>query len=88
MNDLFDAGAPERLRAFCVDELNRIAAHSFGKAETVLNSINHRLERMPEWKQYRFKLKNFKIDREIYDKALYLRKDEKEKMIKMIFIYI
>ena len=29
---LMDPGATERLRAFCVDELKRIAAHSFGKA--------------------------------------------------------
>ena len=53
--DIFDAGATERLRAFCVDELNRIAAHSFGKAETILKSINHRLDRMPDflpWKDH------------------------------------
>ena len=62
----------------CVDELNRIAAHSFGKAETILNSVNHRLDRMPEWKQYTFKIKNFKLDRDIYDKALYLREDDKK----------
>ena len=27
---LFDVGVSHRLRALCVDELNRIAAHSFG----------------------------------------------------------
>ena len=59
LENFFDVGATERLRAFCVDELNRIAAHSFGKAETILQSVNHRLDRMPEWKQYTFKLKNF-----------------------------
>lgn len=72
---LFDAGATERLRAFCVDELNRIAAHSFGKAETILSSVNHRLDRMPEWKRYTFKLKNFRIDHDIFSKALYLKED-------------
>ena len=77
-------GDPERLRAFCVDELNRIAAHSFGKAETILNSVNHRLDRMPGWKQYTFKIKNFKLDREIYDKALYLREDDK----KNLYLYL
>lgn len=33
IKNIFEVGDPERLRAFCVDELNRIAAHSFGKAE-------------------------------------------------------
>lgn len=80
IENLFDIGDPERLRAFCVDELNRIAAHSFGKAETILNSINHRLDRMPEWMQYTFKIKNFKLDQKIYNKALYLREDDKENL--------
>lgn len=84
IENLFDVGAPERLRAFCVDELNRIAAHSFGKAETILGSINYRLGRMPEWKRYSFKLKNFKFDSEIYNKALFLREDDK----KDLYLYL
>ena len=84
LENFFDVGATERLRAFCVDELNRIAAHSFGKAETILQSVNHRLDRMPEWKQYTFKLKNFKIDRDIFDKALELKEDEE----KTLYLYL
>lgn len=80
IEDLFEPGDPERLRAFCVDELNRIAAHSFGKAEAVLSSINHRLDRMPEWKRYTFKLKHFKLDQDIYKKALFLREDENKEL--------
>ena len=77
IEELFDAGATERLRAFCVDELNKIAAHSFGKAEMILQSINARLERMPDWKRYMFKLANFGVDKEILDKALVQKTDEK-----------
>ena len=84
IENIFDVGATERLRAFCVDELNRIAAHSFGKAETILQSINHRLDRMPEWKQYTFKLKNFKLDRDIFDKALELKEDDE----KNLYLYL
>lgn len=80
IKNIFDVGDPERLRAFCVDELNRIAAHSFGSAETILASVNRRLDRMPEWKRYSFKLKNFKLDREIFEQALYLREDDKGKL--------
>ena len=84
IENLFDVGDPERLRAFCVDELNRIAAHSFGKAETILDSVNHRLDRMPEWKQYTFKLKHFKLDKDIYERSLYLREDED----KTLYLYL
>lgn len=84
IENIFDVGATERLRAFCVDELNRIAAHSFGKAETILQSVNHRLDRMPEWKQYTFKLKNFKLDRDIFDKALELKEDDE----KNLYLYL
>ncbi len=75
---LFDPGATERLRAFCVDELNRIAAHSFGKAEAVLQAVNARLDRLPKWKQYTFKMQNFNVDRDVLDKALVQRRDEED----------
>lgn len=84
LENLFDAGDPERLRALCVDELNRVAAHSFGRAETILDSVNHRLDRMPEWKRYTFRIKNFRLDRDIYDKALYLREDDE----KDLYLYL
>ena len=76
LEEIFDPGATERLRAFCVDELNRIAAHSFGKAETILQAINNRLSRMPEWKQYVYRLKNFEIEKDVFEKALFLRRDD------------
>lgn len=81
---MIDAGATERLRAFCVDELNKIAAHSFGKAEMILQSINARLDRMPEWKRYVFKLANFGIDRDILDEALVQKTDDE----KTLFLYL
>lgn len=84
IKNFLEPGDPERLRAFCVDELNHIAAHSFGKAETVLSSINHRLDRMPEWKRYTFKLKNFELDQDVYKKALVLREDGS----KELYIYL
>ena len=84
LDELFDAGATERLRAFCVDELNRIAAHSFGKAEMILNSINARLDRMPEWKRYLFKLANFNVDRDILDEALVQVKDDEN----VLYLYL
>ena len=70
--------SPERLRAFCVSELKAIAAHSFGSAITILKNINKRLSAMQEWKSHQYVLKNFtiKMDLNIYEEALYLRKKD------------
>lgn len=76
INELLDNGSTERLRAFCVDELNRIPAHSFGKAETILERINARLDRLPEWKRYAYKMQNFNVETEILDGALERKKDD------------
>lgn len=84
LEDILDAGSTERLRALCVDELNRIPAHSFGKAETILESINARLDRMPEWKRYAYSLKNFKVDKEILNGGLFLKEDGN----KNLYLYI
>lgn len=70
------ASSTERLRALCIDELNRIAAHSFGKAAEILKSINSRLDRMPEWKRYSYNIRNFNVDKNILEGGLHLRKDE------------
>ena len=86
LENLLDEGSPERLRAFCVDELTHIAAHSFGKAATILKSVNYRLDRMPEWKRYTYKLKNFEIDSDVLEQALYLRRDDDEN--KTLYLYL
>lgn len=73
LEDLYDAGSTERFRAFCLDELKRTAAHSFVNAESILNAVNARLDRMPEWKRYVFKMKNYSVERDILDGALVQR---------------
>lgn len=83
-----DKDSPERLRAFCVDELNRIASHSFGKAKTILESINRRLERMSEWMRTSYKERNFVVDRELLEGALHIEEDEqKVKYLYLIQVY-
>lgn len=87
LTPIFDSGATERLRALCVDELKRIPAHSYVKALFILNSINARLDRFPEWKRYVFKLKNFDIDQNILDEALvqHVFNDEKYLYLKDVY---
>lgn len=84
LENIFYPDDTERLRALCVDELNRIAAHSFGKATTILEQINRRLDRMPEWKRHVFVERNFEIDLKILKQALHLHKDDKGEL----FLYL
>lgn len=77
IDSVLDEASTERLRALCVDELNRIPAHSFGKAEEILKSINIRLARMPEWKQSVYTLRNFHVEQDILNGGLFMRKDGK-----------
>ncbi len=81
---MLEVDSAERFRAMCVDELNKIPAHSFGKAEKILEEINYRLERMPEWKKATYKLKNFEVDKDILREALAIRKDENDE----IYLYL
>lgn len=84
IDEMIDVGSTERLRALCVDELTRIPAHSFGRAETIVRAVNARLDRMPEWKRYVYSINNFKVEKDILDGGLFLRKDENDDL----YIYI
>ena len=84
IDEILDNGSTERFRAFCVDELNRIAAHSFGKAETILQVINARIDRLPEWKRYVYKMQNFNVEQDILDGALVQKKDEDD----VLYLYL
>jgi len=77
----------ERLRAFCVDELKKIAAHSFGKAEIILGNINQRIGRMKDWKQHVFKMKNFKVDLDVLSEAIYIREEGDQQYIYLKDVY-
>lgn len=84
IDELLDCGSTERMRAFCVDELNKIAAHSFGKAETILQIVNARVDRLPEWKRYVYRMKNFAIEQDIWDGALVQKKDDNN----VLYLYL
>ena len=84
LEELLDNASTERLRALCIDELNHIAAHSFGKADVILKTINRRLDRMPEWKRWSYSIRNFNVDKDILEGGLYLRHDEKDNL----YLYI
>lgn len=72
---ILEKDSAERLRALCVDELNKIASHSFANASTVLANINKRLSRMADWMKHEYKMKNFLVDWDVLSEALYIRED-------------
>ncbi|MBR1402755.1 MAG: ATP-dependent RecD-like DNA helicase [Treponema sp.] len=76
LDNLLIPDSTERLRALCIDELNKIPAHSFGSAKTILETINKRLDIMPEWKKTIFKLKYFDIDKDVWANGIYQRRDD------------
>ena len=76
IGNLLNGDSAERFRAFCVDALRIIPAHSFCKALTILNSVNLRLDRLSDWKKNSFVMKNFKVDKVVLDKALVQRTDD------------
>lgn len=84
INNLLDVGSAQRFRAFCVDELKKIPAHSFAKAVTILNSVNLRLDRMTAWKKHLFQKENFDVDKDILDGALVQRADDDDE----IYLYL
>ena len=72
---ILEKDSAERLRALCVDELNKIASHSFANASTVLANINKRLSRMADWMKHEYKMQNFIVDWDVLSEALYIRED-------------
>lgn len=87
IDEILDNGSTERLRAFCVDELNRIPAHSFGKAVTILQRINDRINRLPEWKKHVYKIQNFDIETDILDVTLERKLDNNELYLYLKSVY-
>ena len=84
IDEILDTGSTERFRAFCVDELNKIAAHSFGKAESILQVVNARIDRLPDWKRYVYKMQNFNVEQDILDGALVQKKAEDD----ILYLYL
>lgn len=65
-----------RLRSLCVEQLRREANQTFRPADIILNEINARMDRLPEWKRHTFTLRYFEVDRSDLEKALVLRQEE------------
>lgn len=75
LDSLTTRGSAIRFRAFCVDQLKRIAPHTFTASEIILNKVNNYLSHLSEWRQFEFKQKNFISYKDILSGAIVQRKD-------------
>jgi len=63
----------ERLRALCVARLRAEGTHCFVANASVLQSINHRLNQLPEWKRHQYTERYLEVDEEELSAALTFR---------------
>jgi len=73
-------GSSIRFRAYCVDQLKRIAPHNFASAEIILQKVNNNLARLGEWRQFTFKHANFKSYEKELSSAIVHRYHEEENL--------
>ncbi len=64
----------QRLRALCVEQLQRARQHTFLPAEQVLHGLNHKLSFLPEWKRAQFTLRHLEVEEEDLSGALTYRR--------------
>jgi energy-coupling factor transporter ATP-binding protein EcfA2 len=63
----------ERLRALCVEQLQRADQHAFLLADQVLHGLNHKLSFLPEWKRAQFNKRHLDVEEEELSDALTYR---------------
>ena len=69
----FDPDDWQRLRALCVEQLQRANQHTFLPAEQVLHGLNHKLSFFPDWKRAQFTLRHLEVEEEGLSGALTYR---------------
>lgn len=62
-----------RLRALCIEQLQRANQHTFLLAAQILESVNHKLGSMPEWKRAQFTQRHLEVEQEDLRAALHYR---------------
>lgn len=53
----------QRLRALCVEQLQRAGQHTFLPADQVLDGLNHKLSFLPDWKRAQFTPRHLEVDK-------------------------
>ena len=81
VDKMTDVDSAERFRALCVDALRWDNTHTFTPCERVLDLVNHRVDKMRDWRQNIFQDIYFEVDKEILAKAITFRIEEKSEKL-------
>ncbi len=76
-----------RLRALCVEQLQRASQHTFLPVSQVLEGLNHKLSFLPEWKRAQFTQRHLEVEEQDLSAALTFRRanDQLYLYLKTIF---
>ena len=66
----------QRLRALCVEQLQRANQHTFLPADQVLQGLNYKLSFLPEWKRAQFTLRHLEVEEKDLSGALTYRYED------------
>ncbi|UXN05111.1 AAA family ATPase [Bartonella sp. HY406] len=78
---------PRRFRSLCVEQLRKEPNQTFRLAETILHEVNHRMDRMPEWKRRNFTKQYFEVDREPLEKSLVIKSKDGQLYLYLKSVY-
>ena len=78
---------PRRLRALCVEHMRREPNHAFRAADNILQEVNDRLAKLPDWKAISFRESYFEVDRDVLEQALVLRSESERLWLYMRNVY-
>lgn len=76
-----------RLRALCVDRLQKEPSHTFLPADRVIHDVNHTLSFAPEWKRQQFTERYLEVDADTLEQALTLREEAGKKYLYQKLVY-
>ena len=78
---------PRRLRALCVEQLRRESNQTFCAADSILEEVNARMAKLPEWKTTSFQERYFEVDRTVLEQALVLRHEKQRLWLYLKNVY-
>ena len=78
---------PRRLRALCVEQLRRESNQTFCAADNILEEVNARIAKLPEWKTTFFQKRYFEVDRDVLEQALVLRHEKQRLWLYLKNVY-
>jgi exodeoxyribonuclease V alpha subunit len=87
LHRLADPDDWRRLRALCVERLQKENKHTFVNASKIIQEINRKLSFMPDWKRHQFSEEYLEVDGEDLSKALSIRKVEQKRYLYLKQVY-